>query len=427
MLQKKQTNQKRKIIVISLIVSVVLFLVIFYLGSKNITNIATTDILNGNLQNNSYSLNKENNINKDNKYYQQVNEIFSLGEGWLLHNIKNDGSFVYLYSIDGGTNDNVKSSIIRQLLTFRVVAQLCSKGNTEMCQIHQRNLDYIFKDGIYQTVNKNGKQKGYLLYNEAAALGSNALTLRLLMVSPYFDQYQSQVKALLNGIKDVQKADGSFQPYIIAPKEFNYERKERFYSGETVLALMEYYRKTGDKNILNIAKEAEVYYLKKYVDNIQQNYYPAYVPWHTMALSKLWHTTNDQKYLKAIFKLNDKLLEMQDKWERVGTFYSIEHPEYGRVHSASDAIYSESLVTAYKIALEVGDKIRQEKYISAIKLSLDNLASLQLCNKKSVSNDIPKKLCGSFPVRKGSRFIRVDSLAHTMDFLTALKNILGIK
>ncbi len=419
-------KNKKIIITGSIIFLVVLFMGSYYLLRNRIGVNFATNILSDNLPNNNISYINQDNDFTANTYYQQLDEIFSLGRDYLLHNVQDDGSFVYLYTIDGNPKEDVKKGIIRQLLTFRVVAKLCQQGDQEFCQIHKKNLDYIFKSGIYQV--SGSEQAGYLLYNDVAALGSNALALRLLMSSPYFDQYQLQAEALLNGIKKVQQADGSFQPYLVKPQgEFDYARKERFYSGEAVLALMEYYRKTNNQQILDMAKKSEDYYLVKYVDNMQKNYYPAYVPWHTMALSKLWHTTNDLKYTEAIFKLNDELLKMQDNWDYIGRFYSPEHPEYGKPHSASDAIYSESLVTAYRIALELNDEARQRNYMFAIKQSLGNIASLQLCNKSNPFNDIPRKLCGSLQVRKNSQFIRVDSLAHTMDFIMALRQLLDIK
>jgi hypothetical protein len=54
------------------------------------------------------------------------------------------------------------------------------------------------------------------------------------------------------------------------------------------------------------------YYIEKYVENIEENYYPAYVPWHTIALNKLYKINKNKKYSEAIYILNDKLLEIQN-------------------------------------------------------------------------------------------------------------------
>ncbi len=421
-------KNKKTIITGIIFFLIILFMGTYYLLRNDITvNNIVTSILGGNLLNN-VSTTQEIKVGNDNKYYQEINEIFSLGRGWLLHNVQDDGSFVYLYDIrnkEGG-----KNNIIRQLLTFRVVARLCQQGNQEFCAIHKKNLDFVFRHGLYKTEIKDGQKIGYILYDSKAKLGSSALLLRLLISSPYSNEYSQQLQELVAGIKFLQNSDGSFKSpfFVVSPNfEYNKERKLNFYSGEAILALMEYYRKTNDQQILDMAKKSEDYYLVKYVDNMQKNYYPAYVPWHTMALSKLWHATNDLKYTEAIFKLNDELLKIQDTWDYIGRFYSPEHPEYGKPHSASDAIYSESLVTAYRIALELDDKTRQRNYMFAIKQSLGNIASLQLCNQLNPLSNVPRKLCGTLQVRKNSQFIRVDSLAHTMDFIMTLRQLLDIK
>jgi hypothetical protein len=147
-----------------------------------------------------------------------------------------------------------------------------------------------------------------------------------------------------------------------------------------------------------------------------------------MALSRMWHETNDPSYIDGIFKLNDKLVKMQDQYSsNKGRFFDTEHLEYGKAHSASDAVYAESLVVAYKIALETDDKIRQQRYMIAIRLALDYLAKLQFCNTNNIFyKDISESMCGGFIANANANFSRVDSLAHTMDFLFALEELLDI-
>lgn len=393
----------KKNIVILLVIGVLLLVVIFFL--VGIINNGKKKVV----------------VKMDKTFVKKTEEIFSLGKKWLKNNLQEDGSFVYLYSVDGKIKEHGKKGIIRQLLTFRVVAQLCTEGDNEMCQLHKNNLRYIFNDSIYKTLKSDGKEFGCIMYNGASSLGANAMALRTLVASPYFNQYQTQVKAIKNTIVGAQQSDGSFQPYIIRPQvDFNYERAERFYSGEALLALLEYYEKTRDMEVLEIAKKGQEYYLTKYVTNIESNYYPAYVPWQTLSLAKLYQITNDKKYAEAVFTMNDKLLSMQTA---DGHFYDANHPDYGRAHSASDGVYSESLAEAYKIAIIVNDRNRQKKYLSAIKKSINNLAGLQFCNQYSNINvDKESRICGGIQTVSGSDRARVDSLGHTMDFIIRLKN-----
>lgn len=371
---------------------------------------------------------KYENIKHHNNIEEEIAEMEQLSRQWLVNNIKTEGSFVYRQNIQGRESDD--DSAIRQLLTFRVIAKLCQDGDEKFCDIHRRNLDFVFKRVLKEKVLDDGTKVAYLqLGDNPAKLGSNALMSRLLLVSPYYEQYKTQVKELIEGILSLRDENGQFyQPFFSEVNIDNKEKWLKFYSGESILAMLEYYNKTGDEDILAMAKKSQEYYKEKYINNIDTNYRPAYVPWQTMSLYKLWRITNDPSYIDDIFILNDKLIKMQNQYDtNRGRFFDGEHLEYGKPHSASDAIYTESLVTAYEAALEVGDEIRQKRYSLGIKLSLDNLAKLQVCNKDNfITSKVSSKLCGMFLVSIDANYARIDSLAHTMDFLFALKEVLDI-
>jgi hypothetical protein len=351
-------------------------------------------------------------------YEKGAQEILLLGKKWFLNNIQEDGSFVYLYDQDGNIKN--KNNAIRQLLAFRVVAQLCQQGERQFCQLHKRNLDFVFSNW-YKTENKNDKKIGYILYNDTSKLGANALFLRVLLNSPYFEEYQKSAQEVFAGIKYLQNKDGSFRALLVGEKNLNREKYLlKFYSGEAILSLLEYYEKIGDENIYQVAKKSQEYYVNEYVKNMNYNYYPAYVPWQTFSLFKFYQKTKEKKYAQAIFILNDELIKIQDQYNYKGRFYDFRRPEYGRPHSSSDAIYGESLVTAYLLAKELNDTQRQKKYFSAIKMDLFNLAKLQFCNSRNKIKAPTQEMCGGLQIRAGEKFSRVDSLAHTFDFLFSL-------
>lgn len=78
---------------------------------------------------------------------------------------------------------------------------------------------------------------------------------------------------------------------------------------EGILALLEYFLKTNNTKRHDVALLSQDYYLQKYVEEIQENYYPAYVPWHTMSLYHTYQITQKKEYADAIFLLNDKLID----------------------------------------------------------------------------------------------------------------------
>lgn len=312
------------------------------------------------------------------------------------------------------TNDNA----IRQFLASRVMA-IESIKNDDFYAIHEQNLQAIF-DSWYQ----EDEGRGYVLAFDKSKLGANALLLRTLVASPFFTEYDDEAKKLADGIVYLMNNDGSFNPWYMEPA-YGYDADYllTFYSGEAILALLEYAEKADDQSIFNKAKLSQDYYLKKYVDDIDENYYPAYVPWHTLSLTLLYEKTKDQKYADAVFVLNDKLLEMQDKTDFIGRFYNPETPEYGSPHASSDAVYTESLVSAYNLSRKIGDSAREKRFKDAIVIAVHNLERLQYKSHNwniFESSDVKKKLNGAIKSNVCSGWMRVDTTAHAIDALRDL-------
>lgn len=359
----------------------------------------------------------------ENNNNDKIEQMVVLGKQWFTNNVRDDGAFNYLYNEDATLSD--QDNIVRQLLAFRVIAKLCKEGDKSLCKIHQDNLDFIFNT-TYRTDIRDGQKMGHIYYRDMAKLGASALTLRVLVESPYYNKYEKESWEIFKGIKYLQKEDGSLDPFLTELKyTVDDDYALTFYSGETTLALIEYYEKVGKDEVYDVAKKSQDYYLDKYVKDINYNYYPAYVPWHTLSLLKFYKKTQDRKYADAVFILNDELLKIQDKQDVVGRFYDWHRPEYGKPHSSSDGIYAESLVAAYQLALELDDKKHQAWYGEAVGLALDNLISLQFCNENNSLKTVEEKLCGGMKARRESLFSRVDSLAHTFEFLFALQEVMA--
>lgn len=136
------------------------------------------------------------------------------------------------------------------------------------------------------------------------------MLLRTLIASPYFEQYSGHAEKLANAIHSLQMPDGSFRAWYKAPTyKYDEDYLLTFYSGEGILALLEYYLKTKNVKRRDIALLSQDYYLQAYVDHIEENYYPAYVPRHTISLYHAYQITQEKKYADAIFLLNDKLID----------------------------------------------------------------------------------------------------------------------
>lgn len=321
------------------------------------------------------------------------------------------GFFVYEAYPNGAVSND--DNDIRQLLASRILAEEAS-ADAALRTLHERNLKVVMENWY-----KEAGDRGYVYAYGKSKLGANAMLLRVLVASPDFDAYAKEAKQLKNGILSLLHADGSFEPWYVEP-DYAYDRDYllTFYSGEAILALLEYGEKTKDSSAIDAAKRAEEYYMGSYVDRLDEHYYPAYVPWHTLALAHLYRTTHDARYRNAIFVLNDKLLELLDRTEFIGRFYNPATPEYGTPHASSDAVYTEGLAEAYAIAREGGDTVHEARYREALVLAYQNLANLQYAApwyRVFDDADARVKLAGGIMANACEPQIRIDSTAHAID------------
>lgn len=308
--------------------------------------------------------------------------------------------------------------MIRQFMASRHLAEM-SEENTSLRSLHQKNLDYIF-DHWY----REDGDIGYIYFNSKSKLGAMAMMLRTLVYSPFFDDYIKEAYRLVNCILYLQKNDGSFNAWYIEPGyTYNEAYLLKFYSGEAILSLIEFYEKTGNETVLEKAIFAQDFYIEEYVTNMSKNYYPAYVPWHTQSLNKIYLINGKQKYAEAIFILNDELLKIQDTEnnETLGRFFNYTYRNYGKPHSSSDGVYTEGLAYAYEIALNLNDEEHINKYKTAIELGSKNLIRLQYNETEAQNYNHPERIVGALRINNSrspniSRLnIRIDTTQHAMD------------
>jgi len=299
-------------------------------------------------------------------------------------------------------------------MASRVLAEISNEDISSQ-ESHQKNIDFILKYWY-----KEDNNYGYIFYSNKSKLGAIAMALRTFIYSPFFETYKNISVKLANTILYLQDEDGSFDPWYIEPDyEYDKDYLLTFYSGEAILSLVEFYEKTKNTSYLDAAIKSQNYYIQRYVVDLEENYYPAYVPWHTISLNKLYKITQNETYSDAIFTLNDKLLEIQNTDSNsnyYGRFYNDSTPQYGSPHSSSDAVYTEGLGYAYELSKIQDDTYHQEKYGNAINISISNLISLQY-------NSSDYRIDGAIKINADDERIRVDTTQHTID---ALRKIIDI-
>jgi uncharacterized protein YyaL (SSP411 family) len=339
-----------------------------------------------------------------------------LAEQRLMSNVKDNGGFVYRYDpvTDKAPDTNNE---IRQMMASRLLAEM-STENADLLPLHTKNMGYLM--GRYY---KTSGDVARIEYSRKSKLGGMAMAIRTFVASPFFTEYADEASKLAETILRLQQPDGSFRAWWIEP-DYAYDEDYllTFYSGEAILALLELYSKTLDERRLDAARRAQDFYLVRYVDEIDQRYYPAYVPRHTMSLWYLYQITEEERYAQAVFTLNDKLIdEMLDRSIYTGRFYNPDFSQYGSPHSSSDAVYTEGVAYAYGLARQLDDALRSEKYVDALELAVNNLTLLQYTEQSIPASVLTWKVLWAIRTNTDNPEIRVDTTQHMIDAFRAIE------
>jgi hypothetical protein len=340
------------------------------------------------------------------------------GRTWLVRNVLPDGRLPYLYDVRADTFAPLDNEV-RQLMASRLLAELAIEDST-LRPLHRRNLQYVMTTMYRETPDGSA----YILFEGKSKLGGLATAVRTIVASPSYEDYEPHAIKLSVGILSLMEPNGAFRPWFVEPPyAYDADYLLTFYSGEAILALLEIAERSGQHRFFDAATRAQEYYLIRYVHEIDANYYPAYVPWHTLSLAKLYRRTQDRRYADAAFVLNDKLIEIQDTVLYPGRFFNWRHPEFGNPHAASDGVYMEGLAYAYELARLRNDQVRARRYRRAIQWALTNAVGLQLTERDSAILVSPHRSLGAFRTRARSVSIRIDNTQHMLD---ALRKILAV-
>lgn len=353
---------------------------------------------------------------------EKIKKSLDLAKGWMLLNLDEEGNFNYEYNPSNGEYSR-SNNMIRQLMSSRWLAEESGK-NDILLQMHRVNLDFVLRNWY-----REDGELGYIYFSDKSKIGAIAMALRFLIISPDFKEYEDEAVKLANTIKYLQNEDGSLRAWYIEPDYYYDEEKLlTYYSGEAILSLVELYEKTGDEEYLNAAVRSQDYYIKEYVDDMEINYFPAYVPWHTISLYKLYMITESEKYKDAIYKLNDEIVRMQNQDGKpyidfLGRFYDPDHPEYGVPFSGSTAVDIEGLTYAYELAELDEDYERMCEYKKSIFLGAHNLINLQFDGADMYYLSHPERVEGALRFRVDDNRIRIDTTQHTIDAFNRILEI----
>ena len=340
---------------------------------------------------------------------------------WLMRQVDTDGRLPYKYFPSRGQEADSNNLIRQFMATLCLIryARMTERLDHRTLAVH--NLNYNLAR-FYKTEG----ELGFVEYDGKVKLG--AISLAALAILEYADllsvavselAYANYFAGLCHAIEALWQPDGSFRTFL-KPRDRN--DNQNFYPGEALLFWATLYQYTHNPQLLERCKKSVRYYQMWH----QQHRNPAFVPWHTQAYALLYRATGDLEFLNLIFEMNDWLLAMQQS-ESVryndlrGRFYNPDHPEYGPPHASSTGVYLEGLADAYRLAIEIMDRDRAQRYRQAIRQGLRSVRQLQFRDKIDlfyISQISP--VHGALRTTVYNNLIRVDNVQHCLMALIKL-------
>ncbi len=330
---------------------------------------------------------------------------------WLLANLEPDGRLVYKYWPSRGEESEANNPL-RQFMATWVLEQWPSAREQAA-----RNLSYNLK-AFYRP--------GEIVYRDEVKLGAMAIAALALLDSSERKRYASELEALCGTIESLARPDGSFRTFLRPKKREN--DNQNFYSGEAQLLRARLYLERPTPR----AKERFLKSFGYYREFFRQQPNPAFVPWHTRALVLFHSKEPDSELRDFVFEMNDWLLDRaaMQEWDNSpypdlkGRFYNERRPDYGPPHASSTGAYMEGLAEAYRLARDLGDTRRADRYLLALKRGARHLMQLQFHDEVDMFYVArPQRVRGGLRTEVYDNEIRVDNVQHALSAIQALLEV----
>ncbi|MBR4531749.1 hypothetical protein IKO70_05005 [bacterium] len=218
--------------------------------------------------------------------------------------------------------------------------------------------------------------------------------------------YEDTMKKMVDAIISLQQPDGKLLTDFTGKYR---DVDQNYYPGETLLMLMRYYKKTGYKPALDAVEKAYPFYQAFW--NKKENQQGPFVPWQVRAYQEAWSATKDKRYADFVFQLTDWMLK---KYKPLGS--DAEPGRQGALSTqfAGTGVYSEGISAATRLAREIGDKERYEKYSKALRGMTGYVLGLQFKDEDTYWVKRPDKVRGALSMRPDNEELRIDSTYHAI-------------
>ena len=374
---------------------------------------------------------------------------------WLLRHMRPDGKFLYYY--DGATDSTADFlhpgnpdyyNILRHCGGTIALLRAYEATGTE-AYLQHAEASVAFLRSHLREHRVDGAYACYPFYNRKSKLGGAGVALVSLMLhhvmtgqTVHLETIEGLVRHILSRIDATGEMIGYYiHPHynggapITDPDEAT--RRELFsfyYPGEALLGLALYYRHISSRNddlkrsVLSGAKKAMNFLIYERPQRYRELFLPLPADAWLMQAVEEWikvDTMDNPAYADFVFRDADAMLSHMYRrdnspyFDYVGGFFYA----YGD-HVLPDGSRCEGLVAAYRVAEQLGDTDRMERYREAMFDAAHNLLHTHNSPESTYAHRAPEKSIGAFRFKLTRQWMRVDSVQHTACFYARLLPLL---
>jgi hypothetical protein len=351
---------------------------------------------------------------------ERVNQAARAGGDYLIRAQKGDGSFHYEYDpyVEGASGRDY--NILRHAGAAVALFQLY-EATRDPRYVEAARRAVVYLKGRFRPARRADAL--YVLDDDGKAkLGAGGLALIALALQMRLDAGsadRTSARRLANLILHMQARDGSFASYYGLDGEPE-ERQSLYYPGEALLGLIELYKRTGDRRLIEAARRGADYLIET------QTRMAALPPdaWLMQALEGLFAIKRDARYARHAVALAEAMIGMQYTPAQAQAPAYVGGYRPGVPRATPAASRAEGMLAALRLARLTKDA-RAAGIAEALKLSARFQLSQQFDADNSFYLASPERAAGGFRESLTSARIRIDYVQHNVSALLGIARAVG--
>lgn len=328
-------------------------------------------------------------------------ELIKNASGFLIDQVKNDGSFIYgYYPRFDREIDNY--NIVRHASTlWSLVCQYRMTGNEELVSVIDKAIDYMIDDAVIE----RDDDTAYLYEEKSDEIKLGGCGVAVIALTEYMDafdsdKYEDIAVKLGNGILTMLDQDSGEYYHVL---NGDYSKKEEFrtvyYDGEATFALCRLYSLTSDEKWLTAAKSAVEHFID--ADYVQYKDH-----WIAYSMNEITKYIDDERYYT--FALRNAQENLDRIYNRDTTYHT-----YFELLMSTFEIYDRMIERGIHVDyLDSGFDL--EYFLKTIYKRADHMLCGYFYPEYAMYMANPSRILDTFMVRHDGYRVRIDDVQHNV-------------